>query len=62
MGDMAVQNDPEPLDLIKTKAIGRQLEQMNATIFARHERSDIGAFAVWVIVLNDVNDTFVKGF
>ena len=62
MGDMAVQNDPEPLDLIKTKAIGQQLEQMNATIFARHKRSDIGAFAVWVIVLNDVNDTFVKGF
>ena len=41
-------------------AIGRQLDQMNATVFARQERSDIGAFVVWGIVPNDVNDTFVR--
>ena len=32
---------------------------MNATAFARQERSDIGAFVVWGIVPNNVNDTFV---
>ena len=42
------------------RAIGRRLDQMNATIFARQERSDIGAFVVWGIVPNDVNDTFVS--
>ena len=42
------------------RAIGRQLDQMNATVFARQERSDIGAFVVWCIVPNDVNDTFVR--
>jgi len=33
---------------------------MNATVFARQERSDIWAFVVWGIVPNDVNDTFVR--
>ena len=45
---------------IEMRAIGRQLDQMNATVFARQERSDIGAFVVWGIVPNDVNDTFVS--
>ena len=51
---------PEPLDGIEMRAIGRQLDQMNATVFARQERSDIGAFVVWGIVPNDVNGTFVR--
>ena len=60
MGDVAVHDGPEPLDGIEMRAIGRQLDQMNATVFARQERSDIGAFVVWGIVPNDVNDTFVR--
>ena len=60
MGDMTVHDGPEPLDVIEMWAIGRQLDQMNATFFARQERSDIGAFVVWGIVPNDVNDTFVR--
>ena len=47
MGDVTVHDGPEPLDGIEVRAIGRQLDQMNATVFARQERSDIGAFVVW---------------
>ena len=47
MGDVTVHDGPEPLDGIEMRAIGRQLDQMNATVFARQERSDIGAFVVW---------------
>ena len=50
MGDVTVHDGPEPLDGIEMRAIGRQLDQMNATVFARQERSDIGAFVVWSIV------------
>ena len=60
MGDMAVHDGPKPLNRIEMRAIGRQLDQMNATVFARQERSDIRAFVVWGIVPNDVNDTFVR--
>ena len=60
MGDVIVHDGPEPLDGIEMRAIGRQWDQMNATVFARQERSDIGAFVVWGIVPNDVNDTFVR--
>ena len=60
MGDVAVHDGPKPLNRIEMRAIGRQLDQMNATVFARQERSDIGAFVVWGIVPNDVNDTFVR--
>ncbi len=60
MGDVAVHDGPEPLDGIEMWAIGRKLDQMNATLFARQERSYIGAFVVWGIVPNDVNDTFVR--
>ena len=58
-GNMTVHDGPEPLNWIEIWAIGRQLDQINATVFARQERSDIGAFVVWGIVPNDVNDTFV---
>ena len=47
MGDVTVHDGPEPLNGIEVWAIGRQLDQMNATVFARQERSDIGAFVVW---------------
>ena len=60
MGDVSVHDGPEPLNGIEMRAIGRQLDQMNATVFAQQERSDIGAFVVWGIVPNDVNDTFVR--
>ena len=60
MGDVAVHDGPEPLDGIEMRAIGRKLDQMNATLFARQERSDIGAFVVWGIVPNDMNDTFFR--
>ena len=60
MGDVTVHDGPEPLDGIEMRAIGRQLDQMNATVFARQERADIGAFVVWGIVPNDVNDTFIR--
>ena len=33
---------------------------MNAIVFAQQERSEIGAFVVWSIVPNDVNDTFIR--
>ena len=60
MGNVTVHDGPEPLNGIEMWAIGRQLDQMNATVFARQERSDIGAFVVWGIVPNDVNDTFFR--
>lgn len=60
MGDMAVHDVPKPHHGISMREIGRQLDQMNATVFARQEHSDIGAFVVWNIVPNDVNDTFVR--
>ena len=60
MGDVSVHDGPEPLAGIEMRAIGRQWDQMNATVFARQERSDIGAFVVWGIDPNNVNDTFVR--
>ena len=60
MGDVTVQYGPEPLDGVEMGARGRQWDQMNATVFAQQERSDIGAFVVWGIVPNDVNDTFIS--
>ena len=60
MGDVLVHEGPEPLDGIEMGARGRQSDQMNETVFARQERSDIGAFVVWGIVPNDVDDTFVR--
>ena len=60
MGDVTVHDGPKPLDGIEVRAIGRQWDQMNATVFARQERSDIRAFVVWSIVPDDVNDTFVR--
>ena len=60
MGDLTVHYGPEPLDGIEMRATGRQWDQMNATVFAQQERSDIGAFVVWGIVQNDVNDTFIR--
>ena len=60
MGNVTVHDGPEPLNWIEMRAVGRQLDQMNATVFARQERSDIGAFVVWGIVPNDVNDTFFQ--
>ena len=60
MGDVLVHEGPEPLDGIEMGARGRQSDQMNETVFARQERSDIGAFVVWGIVPNDVNDPFIR--
>jgi hypothetical protein len=65
MGDVTMHDGPEPLDEIEMRAIGRQLDQMNATVFARQERSDIRAFVVWGLLgrghcPNDVIDTFVR--
>ena len=60
MGDVSVHDGPEPLDGIEMRAIGRQWDQMTATVFAQQKRSDIGAFVVWGIVQNDVNDTFIR--
>ena len=45
---------------LRCGAIGQQLDQMNATVFAQQERSDIGAVVVWGIVPNDVNDTVIR--
>ena len=59
MGNVTVHDGPH-LNWIEMWAIGRQLDQMNATVFARQERSDVGAIVVWGIVPNDVNDTFVR--
>ena len=60
MGDVTVHDGPKPLDGIEVRAIGRQWDQMNATVFGRQERSDIGALVVSGIVPNDVNDTLVR--
>jgi hypothetical protein len=53
MGDAAVYDGPEPLDGIELRVIGRQLDRMNATIFARQECSNIEAFVVLDNVSND---------
>jgi hypothetical protein len=42
------------------RAIGRQLDQMNATFFARQEAPHIRPFVLGSVVPNDVNDTFVS--
>ena len=60
IGDVTVHYGPEPLDGIEMRAIERQWRQMNAAVFAQQERSNIGAFVVWGIVPNDVNDTFIR--
>ena len=59
MGDVLVHDGPEPLDGIEMGAIGRQLDQMNAAVFARQERSDIGAFVVRGVVPDDMDDALV---
>lgn len=46
MSDVAVHDSPKPLNGIEMKAIGRQLNQMSATVFARQKRSDTEAFGV----------------
>ena len=61
LGDVTVRDGPEPLDGIEMRAIGRQWDEMNATVFAQQERSDIGAFVVSGIVPNDMNATFFRG-
>jgi hypothetical protein len=53
MGDAAVYDGPEPLDGIELSVIGRQLDRMNTTVFARQERSDIEAFVILDNVPND---------
>ena len=59
MGDLLVNDGPEPVDGIEMGAIGRQLGQMNAAVFARQERSDIGAFVVSGVVPDDMDDALV---
>lgn len=59
MGDVLVHDGPEPLDGIEMGAIGRQLDQMNAAVFVRQERSDIGAFVVRGVVPDDMDDGLV---
>ena len=51
MGNVTVHDGPEPLDGIEKRAIGQQLDRLNATVFGRQERSDIGAFVVWAFVV-----------
>ena len=52
MGDVTVHDGPEPLDGIEVRAIGRQWDQMNATVFLRDRNaltsgpSWYGAFVV----------------
>ena len=52
MGNVTVHDGPEPLDGI----------EMWATVFARQKRSDIGAFVIWSIVPNKMNNTFFYSF
>ena len=59
MGDVLVHDGPEPLDGIEMGAIGRQLDQMNAAIFVRQERSDIGAFVARGVLPDDMDDALV---
>ena len=56
IGDVLVHDGPEPLDGIEMGAIGRQLDQMNAAVFARQEHTDIGAFVVRGVVPDDMDD------
>ena len=59
MGDVLVHEGPEPLDGIEIGAIGRQLGQMNAAVFARQGRFDVGAFVVRGVVPDDMDDALV---
>jgi hypothetical protein len=59
MGDVLVHDGPEPLDGVEMVAIGRQLDQMNAAVFARQERSDIGAFVLKGVVPDDMDDALI---
>ena len=59
MGDVLMHDGPEHLDAIEMGAIGRQLGQMNAAVFARQEHSEIGAFVVRGVVPDDMDDALV---
>ena len=59
VGDVLMHGGPEPLDGIEMRAIGRQLDQMNAAVFARQERSDIGACVVRGVVPDDMDHALV---
>ena len=56
VGDVLMHDGPETLGGIEMRAIERQLDQMNAAVFARQERSDIGAFVVRGVVPDDMDD------
>jgi len=56
MGDMCVQNDPEALDRVQVRAIGGQLDQMDAAIRASEPLFDGIAPVIRGVVPYDVND------
>ena len=59
-GEAIVYNSPELLNAIEMRVMRWHLDQMNTTVFARQKRSDISVFVKWSIVLNDVNNTFIR--
>ena len=59
MGDVLMQDGPKPLDRVQVWAIGRQLDQVDATLRPRQKRSHIGPFVAGGIVPDDMDEAFV---
>jgi hypothetical protein len=53
MGDVTVHDGPEPLDGIEMRAIGRQWDQMNATVFLR-DRNVLTSGPLWYGALSQM--------
>ena len=56
MSHVPVHDSPEPLDRVEMRAIGRQLDKMDAAVCSGQKGSDIRPFVVGRIIPNNVND------
>ena len=59
MGHVLMQDGPKPLNRIEMRAVGRQLDQMDAASCPGEEGSDIGPFVAGSVVPDDMNDALI---
>ena len=58
-GDVLVHHGPESFNWIKVRAIGRQLDQVDAAVFALEKSPDIRPFAVSGVIPDHVDNGFI---
>lgn len=58
-GDVLVHHGPESFNWIKVRAIGRQLDQVDAAVFALEKSPDIRPFAVSGVIPDHVDNAFI---